>query len=76
MTKAKTAGRGKARAEPLRVAFVGTIKSFKSDLDAVGDKVGKIIISFRPEGQTIAQLDVLQQPDKEVFVVIIPGHRL
>jgi hypothetical protein len=67
----KPAARPKTKAEPVRVAFQGQIKSFKSALDSVGDKVGTLIIGFRPEGPVIAELDALQKPDAEVFVVIV-----
>jgi pyruvate/2-oxoglutarate dehydrogenase complex dihydrolipoamide acyltransferase (E2) component len=54
-----------------RVAFAGIIKSIKTALDNVGDKVGTLIVTFRPEGKTVADLDALQKPDKEVYIVIL-----
>jgi hypothetical protein len=58
-----------------RVAFSGVIKSVKTAIDTVGDKVGTLIVTFRPEGKIVAHLDKLQVPDREVYVVILdkPG---
>lgn len=60
-----------AKAEPVRVAFVGQIKQVKTMTDAVGDKVGSITIGFRPDGSTVADLDAIHNPDSEVYVVIV-----
>ena len=54
-----------------KVAFLGIIKSINSSIDAVGDKVGKLTVTFRPEGDVIANLDAMQKPDKEVYIVIV-----
>jgi hypothetical protein len=53
-----------------RVAFAGIIRKVTTKIDGVGDKVGQIIIEFRPEGNVIADLDALHKPDAEIFVVI------
>jgi hypothetical protein len=55
----------------IRVAFAGVIKSIRTAIDAVGDKIGAINISFRPEGNVIADLDAIHKPDAEIFVVIV-----
>lgn len=77
MTKAKSAYTRvdraldyKGKSEPVRVAFKGVIKSIRTAIDAVGDKTGTLTVSFRPEGNVVAELDALQVPDREVFVVI------
>jgi hypothetical protein len=70
MPNPKPAARPKTKAEPVRVAFTGVIKSIRVAIDAVGDKAGTLTVSFRPEGSTVADMDALQVPDKEVFVVI------
>ena len=54
-----------------QVAFPGIIKSIRTSIDAIGDKVGQITIAFRPEGDTIAELDKIHVPDREIFVVIV-----
>jgi hypothetical protein len=54
-----------------RVAFAGQIKSIRTTIDTVGDKVGTLTVSFRPEGKTVAKLDALQKPDAEIYVVIV-----
>lgn len=59
------------KSETKRVAFKGIIRNVTTRIDAVGDKVGRIAIDFRPEGKTVAKLDLLQVPDKEVFIVIV-----
>jgi hypothetical protein len=61
----------KPKDEPLKVAFTGIIKSIRTAIDTVGDKVGTITISFRPEGDTVAELDKLHKPDSSVFVVVM-----
>ncbi len=53
-----------------RVAFQGVIKSVKTAIDTVGDKIGTLTVTFRPEGNVIADLDALHKPDSEIFVVI------
>lgn len=63
------------KAEPVRVAFPGQIKAIRSALDTCGDKVGTLTVTFNPKGSIVADLDKLQKPDTEVFVVIVEkGH--
>jgi hypothetical protein len=66
----------KPKVEPLKVAFAGIIKSIRTSIDVSGDKVGVISIAFRPEGDTVAELDRLHKPDSSVFVVVMekPGE--
>jgi hypothetical protein len=61
----------KPKVEPLKVAFAGIIKSIRTSIDVSGDKVGVISIAFRPEGDTVAELDRLHKPDSEIYVVIV-----
>jgi hypothetical protein len=62
---------GATNSESGRVAFAGIIKSIRTAIDASGDKVGTISIAFRPEGDTVAELDKLHKPDSAVFVVVM-----
>ena len=71
MPKTKAAARPKAKAEPVRVAFAGQIKSIRTATAAAGDKVGSITIAFRPEGTIIADLDKIHKPDAEIYAVIM-----
>jgi len=59
------------KAEPVRVAFPGQIKSIKSAIDAAGDKVGTLVLVFRPEGTTVADIEAIQKPNAAVYVVIM-----
>jgi hypothetical protein len=59
------------QAEPFKVAFVGIIREVKTRIDASGDKIGRIAIEFRPEGDTVADLDKLHKPDASVYVVVM-----
>jgi hypothetical protein len=63
------------KAKPVRVVFPGQIKAIRSALDTCGDKVGTLTVTFNPKGSIVADLDKLQKPDAEVFVVIVEkGH--
>jgi hypothetical protein len=54
-----------------RVAFPAIIRNVSTRIDAAGDKIGRLVVEFRPEGDTVAELDKLHQPDAEVFMVVM-----
>ena len=60
-----------------KVAFPGIIRNVTTRIDAAGDKIGRLVVEFRPEGDVIATLDALHQPNAEVYVVLMenPGNQ-
>jgi len=54
-----------------KVAFLGIIRNITTRIDAAGDKIGRIAIEFRPEGNVVSDLDALHRPDSEVYIVIM-----
>lgn len=57
--------------EPKRVAFAAIIREVKMRIDASGDKIGRLVVEFRPEGDTVSDLDKLHQPDSTVYIVVM-----
>jgi len=54
----------------MKAEFDAVIKEHKSRIDAVGDKVGRIVLEIRPTDDLIDTINRLQQPDCEVKVMI------
>ena len=54
----------------MKAEFDAVIKEHKSRIDAVGDKVGRIVLEIRPTDDLIDTINRLQQPDCEVKVLI------
>ena len=54
----------------MKAEFLAVIKEHKSRIDAVGDKVGRIVLEIRPTDDLIDTINRLQQPDCEVKVLI------
>ena len=51
--------------------FTAQIKEIKVSLDAVGDKVGRIVLTFWPDDNVmISELSALQTADTNVIVEI------
>jgi pyoverdine/dityrosine biosynthesis protein Dit1 len=69
--EAKVKRSAQEKAEPVRVAFPAIIKSVKSVIDSAGDKVGTLVLAFRPEGTTVADIEAIQKPNAAVYVVIM-----
>lgn len=60
-----------AKADPPKVAFAALIREVKTKIDAAGDKIGRLVVEFRTEGDVIAELDKLHKPDTSVWVVVM-----
>lgn len=56
---------------PDKVAFTGIIRNVSTRIDAAGDKIGRIVIEFRPEGTIVADMDALHRPDSEIYAVLM-----
>lgn len=54
------------------INFTANIKEIKVSLDAVGDKVGRIVLKFWPDeaDDLVESLNAMQRPDTNVTVQI------
>ena len=54
-----------------KVAFSGIIRNVSTRIDSSGDKIGRVVVEFRPEGNIIADMDSLHRPDSEIYIVLM-----
>jgi len=55
----------------MRVAFKGLIKQLNIKSLVSGDKEARLTIDFKPDDDTLADLNKLHKPDELIYVVIM-----